>query len=182
MDVVTAFLYPSLEEEIYMRLPEDHLNGKVVRLKKSIYGLKQASRAWNFEITKTLRKLGFMQSSYDPCIFMMQNSQNLLYVAVYVDDLLIFTNNKKKKQWLKSELASKFQMKALGKAHYCLGMRIMQDRDAGLITLDQTRYIHEMLKKFGMDQCHGASTPIESGQPLSKAYVFENCRGEKPNV
>ena len=62
MDVTTEFLHPELEEEIYMELPSGYrLNGRTCRLKKSIYGLKQASRAWNKKLDKVLKELGFMQ-------------------------------------------------------------------------------------------------------------------------
>lgn len=132
MDVMTAFLNPSLEEEIYMELPNDEiLQGRICRLKKSIYGLKQASRAWNHEIDRTLKNLDFKQSKYDPCIYHRFYGKAILYIALYVDDFIIVSNNVKEKQWLKKRLMERFKMKDLGSVHHCLGIRIIRDRKMG---------------------------------------------------
>ena len=169
MDVVTAFLHPKLEEQIYMELPENtQSKHQFCRLNKSIYGLKQASRVWYQELDKTLCKLGLQRAKSDPCIFFKSDSESLLIVAVYVDDLLILSNSKNDKQHLKNELKQTFKMKDLGEAHHILGMRINRDREKGTITLDQTSYIKNMLYSYGMEDCKEACTPLALGQTLSK--------------
>ncbi|KAI5708540.1 hypothetical protein M8J77_024816 [Diaphorina citri] len=162
MDVVAAFLHPKLEEEIYMELPDGSFGGKYCRLLKSIYGLKQASRVWNLELDSFLKELNFVQSKYDPCVYLRKQGNSCIYIAVYVDDLLIFSNDKSDKKKLKDNLMNRFQMKDLGKAHYILGYRI-QYVDHQL-TLDQTKYVEELLERFNMKDCNGVKTPMDPNQ------------------
>lgn len=165
MDVVAAFLHPKLEEEIYMELPNDgSFVGKYCRLLKSIYGLKQASRVWNLELDCFLKGLQFVQSKYDPCVYTRKQGNVCTYIAVYVDDLLIFSNNKSEKLKLKANLMNRFQMKDLGKAHYILGYRIQYDQDQHVLTLDQTKYVEEILERFNMKDCNGVKTPMDPNQ------------------
>ena len=91
MDVTTAFLNGTLEEEVYMKQPEgfatkskEHL---VCKLKKSIYGLKRSPRCWNVALDDHLCDIGFTQSTSDPCIYTSEGGSVLL--AVYVDDVLL---------------------------------------------------------------------------------------------
>lgn len=94
MDAVTAFLQGDLEEEIYMEQPpcfEQPGEGpKVCRLNKALYGLKQSSRVWNAKLDTALKKLGMKQSKYDPCLYHKINNGKILFVAIYVDDLMQF--------------------------------------------------------------------------------------------
>ena len=82
MDVDTAFLNGTIDKEIYMVAPQGFKaeNGKVWKLKKSLYGLKQASRIWNQTISKTLISYGYTQCESDPCLFVNGNSMILVYV------------------------------------------------------------------------------------------------------
>lgn len=93
LDVNTAFLYGDLEEEIYMALPEGLTStgavGNACRLKKSLYGLKQSPRQWNRKIHEALLELGLEQSQVDPCLYFRQDNGVQLYVALFVDDMLI---------------------------------------------------------------------------------------------
>lgn len=124
--------------------PEFAANSKVCRLKKAIYGLKQASRQWNKKLDLSLKEIGVQQSSLDPCVYFTINGDKRTYVAVYVDDFMIFTNDAEIKQFLESELHKRFQMKDLGEAKYCLGLRITRDRKNGIICLDQQRHILDL--------------------------------------
>jgi len=162
MDVTTAFLHPDLDEEIYMELPDGYkLNGEVCRLKKSIYGLKQASRAWNKKLDQLLKDFEFKQSDFDPCVYYKINNGKILIPAVYVDDLIVLSNDKKEKRKLKAHLMKYLKMKDLGEIHHCLGIRIQRDQAAGTISLDQEKYIEQVLNRFNMSSCNGASTPID---------------------
>lgn len=148
MDAVTAFLQGDLNEEIYMIQPKYFNKGmKVCKLNKSIYGLKQASRIWNIKLDNVLKSLGLKQSNADPCIYFNLEGNKILIIAVYVDDLLIFTNNQPMKLKLKSNLKKKFKMKDMGQARFCLGLQITRDRKRGKIWLDQRQYIGEILEK-----------------------------------
>ncbi|KRX78153.1 Retrovirus-related Pol polyprotein from transposon TNT 1-94, partial [Trichinella sp. T6] len=173
MDVVTAFLNPSLNEEIYMELPTGvgDENNKYCRLRKSIYGLKQASRAWYGMLDDTLRSFGLNRLKNEPCIYFLRKNETFLAVGVYVDDLLILSNNESSKNELKMALCERFKMKDLGKAHWCLGIRIVQDVENGTLSIDQERYIEELLHRFRMSDCKGVKTPLDPNQVLSKAMM-----------
>ena len=167
MDVTTAFLHPDLDEEIYMELPEGYkLNGDICQLKKSIYGLKQASRAWNKKLDKLLKDFRFKQSNFDPCVYYKINNGKILIIAVYVDDLIILSNDQKQKRNLKARLMKQLKMKDLGEIHYCLGIRVQRDRTEGTISLDQQKYIENTLARFNMNECNGAATPIDPNVDL----------------
>ncbi|KRX83269.1 Retrovirus-related Pol polyprotein from transposon TNT 1-94 [Trichinella sp. T6] len=173
MDVVTAFLNPSLNEEIYMELPTGvgDENNKYCRLRKSIYGLKQASRAWYGMLDDTLQSFGLNRLKNEPCIYFLRKNETFLAVGVYVDDLLILSNNESSKNELKMALCERFKMKDLGKAHWCLGIRIVQDVENGTLSIDQEQYIEELLHRFRMSDCKGVKTPLDPNQVLSKAMM-----------
>lgn len=169
MDVKTAFLYRDIDEEIYMVAPPEFIEGsKVCRLKKALYGLKQASRQWYTKLDSTLREIGFKRSSVDPCVYFFIYEDKKTFLAVYIDDLLIFTNDKQRYLFIKSELEKRFQMTDLGEAAFCVGLRITRDRQNGIISLDQQRHIMDLLIKFQMVNCNTVSTPMDPNQKLSK--------------
>lgn len=117
MDAVTAFLQGDVEEEMFMVQPKGFVQGnKVCRLKKAIYGLKQASRQWNKKLDTSLKEIGILQSTLDPCIYYKIVGEKRTFVGVYVDDFMIFSNDPVTKQFLKSQLQSRFKMKDLGEA------------------------------------------------------------------
>lgn len=145
MDAVTAFLQGDIDETIYMEQPEgfNDGSGRVCQLKRSIYGLKQASRQWNIKLNDALLKCGFKRCETDSCIYIRRMEESLIIVAVYVDDLLILYNNESWKNELKENLMRDFRMKDLGKALHILGIRIHRDRKEGTISLDQRKYTED---------------------------------------
>lgn len=170
MDVETAFLHGDLDEEIYMLQPEgfdDNLE-LVCKLEKSLYGLKQASRVWNVKLNEVLEKFGLKRSITDQCIYHMMNGKTILIVAVYVDDLVIFSNERAVENKLKNCLMKSFKMKDLGESTSLLGMRIIRDKEAGTITIDQLHYIKRLLEKFGLSDCNPVSTPLDVNQKISE--------------
>ncbi|KRZ88036.1 Retrovirus-related Pol polyprotein from transposon TNT 1-94 [Trichinella sp. T8] len=154
-----------------MELPTgvDDENNKYCRLRKSIYGLKQASRAWYGMLDDTLRSFGLNRLKNEPCIYFLRKNEIFLAVGVYVDDLL--SNNESSKNELKMALCERFKMKDLGRAHWCLGIRIVQDVENGTLSIDQEQYIEEMLHRFRMSDCKGVKTPLDPNQVLSKAMM-----------
>lgn len=169
MDAVTAYLQGELnDEEIYMSQPEgfEQKGSKVCRLKKALYGLKQSGRVWNKKLDGVLKGLGFKVSQFDPCIYFKIQEGVILIVAVYVDDFLIFSNDDSTVKDLKIQLMDVFDMKDLGEAKHCLGIRITRTKKS--IALDQQQYIEEILKKFKMSDCNPISTPMDPNQKLSK--------------
>jgi transposase InsO family protein len=175
MDVTTAFLIPEISEEIYMELPDGWpadlpgggRDGKasVAKLNKAIYGLKQAPRCWYDKLSKWLIDRGFQRSLSEPCLFLHQASA--MYVTVYVDDLLILCASETAIASFKADISAAFRMKDLGLAHFCLGMRFLFSD--GQVTMDQQRYIGEILERNGMAACNPAVTPLPPGTELAKA-------------
>lgn len=173
MDAVTAFLQGDLSEVIYMEQPLffDDGSGRVCKLSKSIYGLKQAGRVWNLKLDKMLKNFGLIRSLNDPCLYISSTAK--LYVAIYVDDFLILYRDDTELEKLKTALDKSFSMKDLGRATSIIGMRIQYDGNS--VSLDQTVYIEEVLKRFGMSDSKGVSTP---GEIISVKQTVEKL-GEK---
>ena len=166
MDVTTAFLNGDLDEDIYMQIPEGLRNaqneGMVCKLEKSLYGLKQAPRQWYAKIHHYLvHKLKFLGSDNDPCLYVRKSSENLLIIALYVDDLLIVGNSKSEIATLKGELSKRFEMKDLGPASIMLGIEITRDRPNRKLWITQQEYTTEVLKRFRMEETRTVSTPMD---------------------
>lgn len=171
MDAVTAFLQGDLDEEIFMEPPEGiegDFDGKVCKLNKAIYGLKQASRQWNKKLDAALKSLNLRQSKMDPCIYYNISGTKIFFIAVYVDDILIFSNNNAYKNKVKSELQKSFSMKDLGTAKNCVGLHITRNRDKGEIYVDQTMHANDFLHRFNMAECKPISTPFDVNVKLKK--------------
>ncbi|PZC74114.1 hypothetical protein B5X24_HaOG208365 [Helicoverpa armigera] len=121
-DVNTAFLNGDLHERVYMRQPEgcidENSKEKVCLLEKAIYGLKQASRSWNEKVNEVLLSLNFKRCDFDNCLY----KNNNFYIALYVDDFLLFYKDKRQKEVLLDNLRKHFSIKDLGEARQVLGM------------------------------------------------------------
>ena len=127
MDVVTAFLSGMLEEEIYMEQLDGYIQpGKenlICKLQKSFYGLKQSPRCWHTAFQKYMEEIHFNQGTAYPCIY-IKESGTLAILAVYVDDLVVIASTVEKMQQIKKGFTLQFQMKDMGKLHYCLRINI----------------------------------------------------------
>ncbi len=179
MDAITAFLQGEIDEEIYIQQPDgyDDGSGKMCRLNKAMYGLKQAGRMWNLKLETSLKKFGLTKSQMDPCIF--YDNEMKLIVAIYVDDLLIFWKNENTLENLKNFLCKTFNMKDMGRATSCIGINIKQMD--GAIELDQTNYIKDILKRFGMECCKSIGNPSDVNQKLSNEMSSEVITDEERN-
>lgn len=106
---------------------------------------------WNIQLDESLKKFGLIRSSVNPCLYcILEEDDKMLFVTIYVDDFLVFTNNAEVKEKLKTYLNSRFKMKTLGEAKFCLGLRISRDRLNGKLSLDQQPYIEDILKRLNM--------------------------------
>lgn len=170
MDVKSAFLNGELVEEVYVSQPPgfevDGEEGKVYRLKKALYGLRQAPRAWNSKLDQTLNKMGFAKCPSEHAVYKRRKGDNLLLVGVYVDDLIITGNNAVDIGDFKKQMKSMFSMSDLVLLSYYLGIEVSQT-NAG-ITLSQAGYARKLLEKMGMKDCNPTSTPMEAKLKLSK--------------
>ena len=172
MDVKTAFLNGNLEEDVYMTQPtgfEDPKNaGKVCKLLKSIYGLKQASRSWNLRFDEEVKKLDFVRCEEEPCVYRKTSGSAISFLILYVDDILLMGNDISMLQQAKSSLKKVFSMKDLGEAVYILGIKIYRDRSKRLIGLSQSTYIDKVLNRFSMQDSKRGYLPMNHGAQLSK--------------
>ncbi|KAK9000628.1 hypothetical protein V6N11_081117 [Hibiscus sabdariffa] len=172
MDVKTAFLNGKLEEDVYMTQPEGFVTpenaGKVCKLQRSIYGLKQASRSWNLRFNKAIQEFGFIRNEDEPCVYKKFSGSIVSFLILYVDDILIIGNDVPTLQSIKTWLSSCFSMKDLGEAAYILGVKIYRDRSRRLLGLSQSTYIDKVLKRFSMEESKRGFLPMRHGISLSK--------------
>lgn len=163
LDVKTAFLYGKIEEEIYMKQPPGYAsNHMVCKLNKSLYGLKQAARAWNKIFHEALTEFGFIQNDIDKCLYSLNDERNTCYLIIHVDDLLIVSNNLILIDNLKDHLTSKFELKDLGNAKHFLGIDITKD-DEGNYHLSQLRYIEKIVADAGLMDGKPSKCPLMTG-------------------
>ena len=164
MDVKTAFLYGSLEELVFMEQPEGFERGKdmVWQLIKALYGLKQSPRAWYKELDAALKSLGFKRTVSDYSIYVRNNSEGLIIVGVYVDNLTIAAGNLDTLARFKSEMSKRYEMKDLGELHFIPGLQVKRDRSARTLHLSQKQYINTILDRFEMLDCKPAKSPLRS--------------------
>jgi hypothetical protein len=172
MDVKTAFLNGDIEEELYMMQPEGFVDpeaqGKVCKLQRAIYGLKQASRSWNHRFDKVIKEFDFVQNGEETCVYKKVQGKSVAFLVLYVDDILLIGNDVAMLTNVKEYLNSKFSMKDMGEAAYILGVKIYRDRSKKLVALGQSNYIEKIVKKFRLENAKKGSVPIAKGVVLSK--------------
>lgn len=166
-DVKTAFLNGVLEENIFIEVPEgvSVKNNFVLKLNKSLYGLKQASRCWNKRFTDFLTKYGFIQSQADNCIYTGIFNGNRVFLIIYVDDALVISSSDQLIKEIIEYLKQAFQIKELN-LRYFVGMEI--ERINNCIHIHQRNYIQQIIDKFGMNTANPASTPADVNVIITK--------------
>lgn len=171
MDVKSAFLNGHLSEEIYMDQPigYEKEKPKVCKLIKSIYGLKQASRVWN---EKFMVQIKFKRCESDRCLYVKIENGVVLYILLFVDDLLIVSNTMQALNKVKRQLSDEFEMTDVGPVESYLGIHV--ERRKGTMHLSQPHYMRNLLGKFGMQNCKPAATPMEMGLDLRNDSEPEN--------
>jgi hypothetical protein len=130
------------------------------RLKKSIYGFKQASRQWYLKFDRIIRKFGFKENIEDNCVYTKFKNGRFIFLILYVDDILLASSDVGLLLEIKKFLFLKFDMKDLGKASFVLGIEIHRDRSKGVLGLSQNAYIEKVLKKFSMHKCSASPAPM----------------------
>eukprot|EP00253_Pinus_taeda_P004535 PITA_04535 len=169
MDVKSAFLNGDLQEEVYMTQPPGFKvagqEQKVYRLVEALYGLKQAPRAWYMKIDQYLTDHGFQRSPSDANLYIKHTSDDILFVVVYVDDLIITGSSTHLIHGIKQDLFSTFDMTDLGLLHYCLGVEVWQTENN--IFLSQSKYAKNLVDRVRMQDCKPTTTPMEPGLKLS---------------
>eukprot|EP00253_Pinus_taeda_P003155 PITA_03155 len=168
MDVKSAFLNGDLEEEVYIEQPDGFIlendPNLVCRLKKALYGLKQAPRAWYYQLDKYLHQQGFSKGSADSNLYIKIENNKLQILVVYVDDIIFGRNEEAMSQSFALVMQKEFEMSFLGELTYFLGLQIQQNE--GGIFLYQTKYLKQILKKYGMEDAKPVCTPMVTGCSL----------------
>jgi histone deacetylase 1/2 len=169
LDVQNAFLHGVLEEEVYMRQPPGFVDPArpqhLCRLVKALYGLKQAPRAWHARLGSVLRAHGFVPSTADTSLFLLQRPEVTMYLLVYVDDIILISSSDAAADRLVSVLSGDFAVKDLGALHYFLGLEV--SRSSAGLTLTQQKYSLDLLRRAGMLKCKHATTPMSATDRLS---------------
>ena len=180
LDVKTAFLYGDLEAEIYMEQPEGYKvkgqENKVYQLKKAMYGLKQASYAWNKQANKSLEEIGFKRCLSDSGVYVRRKDNTIVVCIVYVDDILFMGNSITEIHKVKNSFMKMWECHDLGKVKEYLGMRINYNKNLGTLIIDQEAYAKKIVKRFDLQNCKPARTPLPTGYIPSAAT--KECTAE----
>ncbi|GJS92056.1 putative ribonuclease H-like domain-containing protein [Tanacetum coccineum] len=170
IDVKSAFLYGTIEEEVYVNQPpglvDPEFPDRVYKVKKALYGLHQAPRAWYETISKYLMENGFRRGTIDKTVFIKKINNDILLVQVYVDDIIFGSTKQSLSTEFEQLMHKRFQMSSIRELTFFLGLQVEQRQDG--IFLSQDKYIGDILKKFGFSSVKSVSTPMETHKPLSK--------------
>jgi hypothetical protein len=165
-DCTTAYLNAEMDIINYVRLP----NGRIARLLKALYGMKQSGRQWQILLRTTMELLGFKALAVDQCVYhSIDKDGKIIIVAIYVDDFFICAKDVNTAENFCDNLAKYFKLKKLGIATNILGMQIEYTQTH--LIMHQSKYISEILDKFNMNDCKPVSTPIVPGHD---AYTDES--------
>jgi hypothetical protein len=184
LDIKTAFSNGVVEEELYMQQPPGYAgqgDERVCRLRRTLYGLKQASRTWHLELRDFLCSLGFESSDADPCLFVLRSGSDIVFIFVYLDDMLIAAPTCEAVESVKNNLLSKFDARDMGEAGLFLGVSFVRDRMNNLLWLHQGRYARDVVCRFGMADARAMSAPMAretqlrrgdlGGEPTDQPYA-----------
>nr|GEY01551.1 copia protein [Tanacetum cinerariifolium] len=175
MDVKTVFLNGKLREEVYVSqsdgfVDQDNPN-HVYKLKKALYRLKQAPRAWYDMLSSFLISQDFSKGSVDPTLFIRRNGNDLLLVQIYVDDIIFAASTPKLCDLFAKLMCSKFKLSMMGKISFFLGLQISQSPRG--IFINQSNYALESLKKYSFESCDPVDTPM-----VEKSKLDEDKEGK----
>ncbi|KAD3068070.1 hypothetical protein E3N88_35950 [Mikania micrantha] len=179
LDVQNAFLHGDLKETVYLRQPQGFIDPQkpqhVCLLHKSLYGLKQAPRAWFNRLSGILLQLGFHGSKTDPSLFIYSHNGHLLYMLVYVDDIILTGNNSQLIDHIVQRLSNIFAIQDMGRLSYFLGVEVIfKGHD---LILSQKKYIADIIQKAGLSQSKPVDSPMvpNSELALGDSPLFDNA-------
>ncbi|GJU94469.1 retrovirus-related pol polyprotein from transposon TNT 1-94 [Tanacetum coccineum] len=176
MDVKSAFLNGFINEEVYMAQPSGFIDFEkpdhVYKLKKALYGLKQAPKAWYDRLKAFLIKHEYKIGMVDNTLFTKKKSSNLIIVQIYVDDIIFGSTCQDMCDEFAKIMHDEFEMSMMGELNFFLGLQIKQMEDG--IFFNQSKYIKEMLKKFGLEDSKPMKTPMSSDTKLTKDEECES--------
>jgi hypothetical protein len=171
LDVKTAFLNATVNEKIYVEIPDGMNVDKrryVLMLNRALYGIKQAPREWHKEIDAFLRSLGYTPCCKDTCLYWKQTSTyNIIMIGLFVDDIVVSCPRNDHDEWLndKQKLMQKYEMTDLGNVEHILGMKVQRTGDS--IKISQDVYVDDKLKEYGFENTRTVNSPeeVQSNNP-----------------
>lgn len=187
LDVSNAFLHGNLREQVYCQQPtgfEDPAHPDAVcLLSRSLYGLRQAPRAWFERFVGHVTSLGFVRSKADTSLFVYNRNGAMAYLLLYVDDMILSASSTALLRQLIQLLQAAFAVKDMGPVKHFLGI-VVQRNNAGFF-LSQSQYAEELLERAGMDNCNPVATPADTklkastndGKLLADATSFRSIAG-----
>lgn len=177
LDVKNMFLHGVLEEEVFMRHPPRyeyaHAPYLVCKLDKSLYGLKQALRAWFSKLSSKLQELGFSPSKVETSLFIFNKSGIIIFVLVYVDDIIVTSSCNDAISALLQDLSLTFALTDLGDLHVFLGLEVKKFTEGILLT--QEKYATYLLTRTGMTKAKESPTPLSSSEKLEASSKLLPC-------
>ncbi|GKA12194.1 putative ribonuclease H-like domain-containing protein [Tanacetum coccineum] len=170
MDVKSAFLYGTIDEEVYVCQPcgfeDPQFPDKVYKVEKALYGLHQAPRAWYETLSTYLIENRFGRGIIDKTLFIKKDKGDILLVQVYVDNIIFGSTKKSLCDEFEGLMHKRFQMSSMGELTFFLGLQVQQKKDD--IFISQDKYVADILKKFVFSTVKTASTPMEPNKALIK--------------
>ncbi|GJY16784.1 putative ribonuclease H-like domain-containing protein [Tanacetum coccineum] len=170
MDVKSALLYGTIEEEVYVTQPSGFKDpnhpDKVYKVVKALYGLHQAPRAWYETLANYLLGNGFKKGKIDQTLFIKKQKGDIFLIQVYVDVIILGSTNKELYTGFEKLMKDKFQMSSIGELTFFLGLQEQQKEDG--IFISQDKYVAEILKKFNYTDVKSVLTPVDLEKPLVK--------------
>ena len=177
IDIRQAYLQAEIVEDLYMRVPpgihpfDDQGRPVVCKLKRSLYGLKQAGREWSILFSAFLVEWGFTRSSIDVCLYTYTAGEQLLWVLVYVDDALCVDNDSSLRERFVTDLSRRFPVDDRGILAWMLGIAVDRDRANLTLSLSQALYVTDLIDRYGSHIRAGHTRrfdmPIQEGLVLS---------------
>jgi histone deacetylase 1/2 len=169
LDVSNAFLHGRLKEPVLCQQPTGFVDAQqldvVCLLDKSLYGLRQAPRAWFERFASFVIKLGFVATRFYTSLFTLRRGHNVAYLLLYVDDIVLTGSSPAMLQRVVDRLRAEFAVKEMGELHFFLGIDVKRTPDG--FFLSQERYIDDLLDRAGMSSCHPVATPVDAKGKLS---------------
>ncbi|WVZ63897.1 hypothetical protein U9M48_013491 [Paspalum notatum var. saurae] len=158
-----AFLHGHLHERVYCQQPTGFEDAQrphdVCLLSRSLYGLRQAPRAWFNRFVEHVKTLGFQQSRSDSSLFVMTKGSDMAYLLLYVDDMILSASSTTLLQAVVAQLKQVFAIKDMDPIHYFLGVDVKSTKTS--FFLSQSKYALDIFERAGMANCKAVATPAE---------------------
>ena len=162
---ILFFLNAKIEEEVYVKTAPGYEESSndgvpmVMRLLKSLYGLRQSPRCWYGTVDEHVVEIGFKRLMSDPCVCIYSEGGAIYVLTLYVDDVVLLGKDRKVLERIKRKLMGRFSMTDMGDVSLVFGMEVTRDRTKGTVTITQENYAKFLLERYGMGNCNPAQTP-----------------------